>query len=272
MTFKRIGLISIIVLFGTGACWAAWQINLSISTGQAVPVDQYPYHHLTYLKLSPDHGGNFTGNVYLLDLSDSSIVQLTRGGTTGSAKWIYQNQMLVTRRPKGSVVDPFNLNMLNGRLTKTDHSAEVILAYEDQLRSFYSMDRSYAAVEVSDPSNLRTSQFGIVRANGEQSAIIATITTAFSRKPLWVPRSNTVLFETPDSQICLLNPESQETSCRPGVQPAISPSVDPAIMAFLSTAAGGYQVCTATVVSINFEDVACHDQSPRQIVNLSWRP
>ena len=103
--------LAIFIAVSIGFGWWLWRGVPPISAGSPVPLSGHPYHHLTYNKLAPDHRGNFTGDVYLLDIAKGETAQLTKGGKTGSANWISAQEMLVTYRPKGSVVDPYYLDM-----------------------------------------------------------------------------------------------------------------------------------------------------------------
>lgn len=55
-----------------------WQNQQHIITGETVSIEQYPYRYLAYTKLT-HQGGNFTGDVYVLDVDTGETTQLTEG-------------------------------------------------------------------------------------------------------------------------------------------------------------------------------------------------
>ena len=259
-------------LFLVGIGFWFWQGVPLISTGHPVPVHGYLNQQLTYNKLASDHHGNFTGDVYLLDMATGTRVQLTKGGTTGNAKWLNGQEMLVAYRPKGSVVDPYYLDVAAGRLSVADNRVDHLLAYRERFESSSSPKRAYSAVQNLNSDGSYANQYAILRYVDNSAEVIKKISTAGFMPPDWSPNSDMLVYERFDQQICLMNLESLDEVCRPGSGPVVAPTDLPALVAFLERDSLGYHVCTAEIDRLAFDNVQCHDVNRQQITNLSWRP
>lgn len=264
--------VPIIVLMLIGAGWWFWQGVPSLATGDTVIAAGQPYQHLTYNKLAPDHSGNFTGDVYLLDVAQGKVAQLTKGGTTGKAKWLNNQELLVTYRPKGSVIDAYYLDVTTGRLSVADSQVDSLLFYKEQFESGYSPDRAYYAVQIPNDGDSQAEQYAILRSTGSGAEIINTISTIGFTPPAWLPNSKQLVYGHFDKQVCLLNLADLQEVCRPGISPVVSQLDQPARVAFIEITSKGFQVCTAEIDQLAFSNVQCHDESQQQITDLAWRP
>lgn len=268
----RNALIIILPLVLGGVCLWSWQGVPLISTGQMIPAYTYPYQQLTYNKLSPDHRGNFTGDVYLLDMVIGETVQLTKGGTTGNAQWLSREEMLVAYRPKGSVVDPYYLDVASGRLSVADKRVAHLLFYQERYEAGFSPNRTFNIVHIPNTDGSQADQYAILKYGDNSAEVIKTVLSASFTLPDWSQNSEMVVYGRFDQQICLLNLESLDEVCRPGLGPVIAPSGQPALVAFLERDSLGYHVCTAEIDKLTFNNVQCHDVNRQQITNLVWRP
>ena len=264
-------------VFGSGliliaVVWWFWPAAPLISMGNSVPVHGGGYRHLTYNKLSADHNGNFTGDVYLVNVATEDKFQLTKGGTTASAAWLNNQELLVSYRPKGSVVEPYYLDVSTGRLSAADHHVSSLPFYKDRFDAGLSPTRSHYTVHIPNGDNAQADRYAVLGVTQDGAEIIATISTLGFSLPSWLPKSEGLIYGRYDKQMCLLNLRSLGETCRPGMSPVASKTRQPEMVAFLDVSEGGFKVCTAEIEAFEFSNVTCHDESPRQITNLSWRP
>ena len=225
MTFRKKIFLCIWLLLLLAVGWVYFGPSFSFATGRPVPAERHPYFHLTYVKLSPDHRGNFTGDLYLLNWADRDIERLTRGGITGSASWLDSNRLYVTRRPKGSVVDPFLLDASTGRLSRAEPYAQYITFYEELYGSLYSSDRTYAVVELQRQDSLSNQSFAILRVADEAAEPLIVIETDWSGRPQWMLNNDFLVYGRSDNQLCLLDVDKLSQECIAGVHPVLAPSV-----------------------------------------------
>lgn len=270
---KARNLVLAVFVFGLiGSVWWIWLANPSIATGRTIATGGYPYQHLTYNKLSPDHGGNFTGDVYMLAVATGERIQLTKGGTTGKARWVNNQEMLVAYRPKGSVVDPYYLDVTTGRLSVADRRVDSFLFYKERFESSFSPSRSYYTVHIPNTESALADRYAILKSTRDGAEIIATISSAVFTPPAWIPNSEMLVYGRSDEQICLLHLVTLEEVCRPGSQPVVTNSGQPILVAYFEITGSRYEVCTAEISDLSFSRGECHDENQRQITDLAWRP
>ena len=262
----------VIVLISLLVGWI-WQLNtIPIATGEVPLIVEQPYHQLSYIKLSPDHGGNFTGDVYVYDLGQNSTTQLTKGGTTSNAQWVDSQQMLIAYRPRGSVVDLYYLDVNTAKLDAANQQDQNLFFGNDLTDPSFSPNRDYYALKLPPAENAQNTEYAIAHASADEGETIKTITSTGFPSPAWVPNSSVLIYSKTFDEFCLLNAESLEEVCRSGLFSTVSESIQPNLVAFIEKRAGSFQVCTAEIKNLTFVNAQCHDQSKQQITNLAWRP
>lgn len=268
---RNLLIIAVLALLA-GGVWIFQQKGQLIGTGHAVAVDLHPYHHLSYVKLAPDHNGNFTGDLYLLDLPEDDITKLTQGGITGSSFWLDSEELLITRRPKGSVVDPFYLNANSGRIKKGKDQMLNGIFYQAQFDEMRSPSGRYFVIPLETLAGQRFDRYAILLASAEGVETRLTVKLNFAAKISWVPQSDMLVYGDEDERVCLLDLIKLEEVCRPGVSPIVSPSVVPKLVAFVDKTGDGNLICTAEIEPGGFVNERCHDRADHGVTNLSWRP
>lgn len=272
MKRNKVFLVTITIIGCAGLLLWSWGSSFSIATGQSVYAEQSPYHQLTYDKLSSDHGGKFTGDVYLLNLETGESTQLTQGGTTTNASWLNREKLLIRHRPRTSVVDLYELDVNSGLLSTTDGMLASLLWDREIADAYLHSNPKYSAIRLHPTDIDQGDRYAILQTEADEAKIITTIDSVGPYPLKSVPGSDLLVFNRQDGQICLLDLRNLNEVCRAGVQHAVSHSVEPKLIAFVEKVDTGYQLCTAEIETVAFKNVQCHDHSQQQIINLAWRP
>jgi len=83
--------------------------------------------------------------------------------------------------------------------------------------------------------------------------------------PVWLPDSSGLLYWSEPGSLCLLNIAAGSRDCREAVYGSLSNVVVDPLIAYVTEAEGGYQLCIAPVVDQTFGDTSCpvtHTQLP----------
>lgn len=261
---SRIGFLLVlpVIIILAFVWWLNW---IPFVTGNAVPAQSHPYHQLAYTKLSSNHAGNFTGDIYLLDVDSGEITRLTRGGETNATRWSSPRTLDFVHRPQGSVLNPFYLNVQNGTGTR---------AYTHYNRDFFAVNRSGNGQRIVTEilsDEWESSGYIVVEVNSDEAETLITIPDALML-PEWLPGSEAIVYPTDDNQVCVHDVKDDRRDCITGEQPALSPTITPVLVAYTTVVNDVHRLCVAQIENNRFVHTECYDSNPTQISDLLWRP
>lgn len=235
-----------------------------IATGDSVPVESHPYHQLAYTKLAYQ-GGNFTGDVYLLDVDSGDITQLTEGGESGTNQWLDRDNLFVYERPQGSVTHHYLLNVSRGTLTQT----YAINPNFDVLAQSPDGQRLITAIINSETS--ATEGYAVIAVSSYWSQTLLNLRDVVY-PPVWLPDSESIVYALNNGEICVHHVDNNTRDCINGQQPVLSPAITPVLLAYTTQVNDVHQLCIAGIENRVFSNIDCFDSNEAQFTGLIWRP
>ena len=252
-----------IALIAGVLAFIAWgELDFSnLTTGETLTTEQYPHRQLAYTKLNYQ-GGNFTGDIYVLDIDTGETTQLTEGGITNSVAWVDPTTLLFYERPSGSVIIS---RVLDVNTAKTNRDKP---AYGSGVQ-YPSPDNTRYVTHLMNDNN-EPMGHAIVGMNDVDAQTLISIPDARSF-PRWLRDSEAVIYQT-TTNVCIHHIETDTRDCVNAIDYDFFPMVDPAPIAYVTRDATGFALCVASIEDYQFESAKCHDEHHAQFTGLAWRP
>lgn len=244
---------------------AIWSMNqIAFVTGHFVPVAAQPYHQLAYTKLSEDHGSNFIGDIYLLDVDTGETTQLTQGGQTSARRWASYRTLDFVYRPRGSVTQSYYLDVQDGTGVSAHNGDD-----QGMLRGQHSNDGQRLVTSMIG-DEWQATGYIVIEINGDQAETLMTVSDAYMQ-PQWLPNNEAIAYPASDDKICIHAVEQDDRQCITGWHPTVSDSVMPMQIAYTTLTQDVYQVCIARIENNRFAQTACYDSNASGFATLLWR-